>query len=76
MNAAGLTSAVDGLGGTAFGWHSVWVAQRLGGWPAGRRIAAHSAGPTALWAVPPIRSLTMHLPAGPSYMPTCGGRVA
>ncbi len=35
VNAAGLTSAVDGLGGTAFGWHSVWVAQRLGGTASG-----------------------------------------
>ncbi len=48
-----------------------------------RRIAAHSAGPTTAQrhsnqgaVVPPIRSLTMHRPAGPSYMPTCGGRVA
>ncbi len=31
MNAAGLTSAAQRLGGTASGWHSVWVAQRLAG---------------------------------------------
>ncbi len=54
------------------------VAARAGGWPEGRCIAAHSAGPTtALQAVvPPIRSLTMHRPSGLSWMPTRGaGRV-
>ncbi len=45
VNAAGLTSAVEGLGARP----SVKVA-----------------------AVPPIRSLTMHPPSGPSYMPACG----
>ncbi len=63
----------------------VWVNRSLG--PRGSgcqsldkdRIAAHSAGPTTALqaAVPPIRSLTMLLPAGLSYMPaTCGGRGA
>ncbi len=59
MNAAGLTSAVEGLGAK----------------PSIKdRIAAHSAGPTPFLrkAVPPIRSLTMHLPAGLSWMPACG----
>ncbi len=62
------------MGGRAASWPG-WLAGRAGraGWPAGRCIAAHSAGPTVLWTVPPIRSLTMHLPAGPSYMPATSG---
>ncbi len=63
VNAAGLTSAASS-GGTASGCQTLCK----------RRIAAHSAGPTPFLrkAVPPIRSLTMHLPASPSWMPTPG----